>query len=496
MAKPAADGKLTEKQALAALERELQKLVYLEEGERLRHFGPYLFQLKFMSAGAEFNQRLLMAANRVGKTLTGASEFSMHLTGEYPDWWKGKRFAMPVDAWCGSDSAETTRDIVQAALFGPPNDAQAHGTGAIPRRCIIGTTPRAGTPGAFGTATVKHKSGGTSSIGFKSYDQGRSKWQGTKKHVIWLDEEPPEDIYGEAVTRTLGCGGITFLTFTPLNGMSTVVKRFMQAGNRHGGEVTIATWDDAPHLDVRSKKELWATLPPHQRDARSRGIPSLGSGVIYPIDEEVVMLDDFKLAEHLPVMYALDVGWKRTAALWGALDRTSDIVYIYSEHYMGASEPPSHAAAIQARGKWIPGVIDPAAHGRAQKDGTTLIDEYRKLGLHLISADNAVESGIHEVWMRLVTGRLKVFKSCRNFLNEFRAYHRDTDGKIVKEDDHLMDCLRYLVRGVKTVARVSAPPPPSRMANMDYDPFGHNEAWGRGDGVKSASAAYDPLEVN
>ena len=143
----------------------------------------------------------------------------------------------------------------------------------------------------------------------------------------------------------------------------------------------------------------------------------------------------------------MDVGWKRTAVVWGARDPGSGVMYLYSEHYQGQGEPASHALAIRGRGDWIPGVIDPACLGSSQIDGRTLMELYRKLGLHLSPAENAVEAGITEAWNLLVSGRLKVMQSLSNRLREFRKYHRDNrgSGKIVKRDDHLMDATRYLI---------------------------------------------------
>jgi hypothetical protein len=149
----------------------------------------------------------------------------------------------------------------------------------------------------------------------------------------------------------------------------------------------------------------------------------------------------------------MDVGWNRTAVIWQAWDREADVVYLYAEHYRGAAEPPIHAEAIKARGEWMHGVIDPAAHGRAQSDGEQLITTYRKLGLHLTDAVNAVEAGIYAVWTRLSTGRLKVFASCQNWLDEYRIYQRDENGKIVKVQDHLMDATRYLIMSGLIIAR-------------------------------------------
>lgn len=212
-----------------------------------------------------------------------------------------------------------------------------------------------------------------------------------------------------------------------------------------------AGWDDVPHLDETTKAELLASTPPHLRDARSKGIPSLGSGAIYPIVESEFVCPPFAIPEYWPRAYGLDVGWKRTAGVWGAWDRTTDTVYLYAEHYRGQAEPSTHAAAIKARGDWVPGVIDPASRGRSQKDGEQLLSLYREQGLILTPADNAVEAGLYDVYLRLTTSRLKVFSTLTNWLSEYRLYRRDEKGRIVKEFDHLMDATRYLIRSGQSV---------------------------------------------
>jgi len=227
-------------------------------------------------------------------------------------------------------------------------------------------------------------------------------------------------------------------------GMSVVVLMFLNEPSPDRFVLTMG-FDDAPHLSDESKAKLLAAFPPHERDARSKGIPRLGSGAIYPVPETEYLIDDFELPKHWPKGYALDVGWNRTAALWGAWNREADIVYLYSEHYQGQAEPSIHADAIKARGNWIPGVIDPAARGRSQHDGSQLITKYNDLGLLLEFAQNGVESGIYEVWQRLSTGRIKMFKSLGNLRKEMSLYRRDEKGRIVKENDHLCDDLRYLV---------------------------------------------------
>lgn len=205
------------------------------------------------------------------------------------------------------------------------------------------------------------------------------------------------------------------------------------------------TWDDVPHLTEDQKAKLWDSIPPHQRDARAKGIPALGSGVIYPVSEDLYLTDPFEIPRHWPRAFALDVGWNRTAAVWGAWNRDNDTVYLYDEYYVAEAPPQVHADALLGRGKWIPGVIDPAAAGKGQRDGIAMMTEYGSLGLDLAPADNSVEAGIFAVYRRLVSGRLKVFKALTNWRSEARLYRRDDKGKIVKERDHLMDASRYLI---------------------------------------------------
>lgn len=206
----------------------------------------------------------------------------------------------------------------------------------------------------------------------------------------------------------------------------------------------MAGWQDVPHLDAQTKAELLKSIPPHLRDARTKGEPSMGSGTIYPIEQSEITCDPFAIPAYFAKGYGMDVGWNRTAAAFGAWDRDEDVIYIYSEHYRGQAEPSIHADAIKARGDWLVGACDYA--GTDQSSGERLLDIYQGLGLNVVRAKKEVEAGILEVWQRLSTGRLKIFTSCQNLLTEHRLYRRDEQGRIVKANDHLMDSLRYLVR--------------------------------------------------
>jgi phage terminase large subunit-like protein len=219
-------------------ERELLRLLLLEQqltsqNKYLTYYpeaGPlrrelYKKHLEFFAAGKEYRERCFLAANRVGKTEgVGAYELTLHATGKYPSWWIGRRFEGPISAWASGDTSKTTREIIQFKLLGPVAE---YGTGMLPYEDIVRTTAKPGVPDAIETIYVRHISGGRSEIGLKSYDQKREAFQGTTKHVIWLDEEPSLDIYTECLLRTMTTDGMIICTFTPLLGMSDVVRYFL-----------------------------------------------------------------------------------------------------------------------------------------------------------------------------------------------------------------------------------------------------------------------------
>jgi phage terminase large subunit-like protein len=196
---------------------------YPEEGDLRR--GLYVKHLKFFAAGKDHSERAAMAANRVGKTEgIGAYEVTLHLTGQYPDWWEGRRWDRPINCLCGGDTGTTTRDILVAKLLGPK---EARGTGMVPRANLGRPVPAQGIRDHVDYVKVLHTSGGWSTLQFRSYDQGREAWQGTERDIVWFDEEPPEDIYTEGLLRTMTTRGMVIATFTPLNGLTSVALSFM-----------------------------------------------------------------------------------------------------------------------------------------------------------------------------------------------------------------------------------------------------------------------------
>lgn len=424
---------------------------------------------QFMAAGAEYKFRLFMAGNRTGKSLSAAFELSCHLTGQYPHWWTGKRFDVPNQWWvCGVDS-KTLLNTLQPLLLGQVGE---FGTGMIPFDCLdfdtLKDAKRADTP--ISMFRVKHISGAHSSVSFKSYESGREAFQAFAGS-IWLDEEPPLSVFTECAMRTATGDNILMMTFTPLKGISETILNFLEGSQFHEGPIGVGKyvvmtgWDDVPHLNERDKQILLASIPPYQRDARTKGIPQLGSGAVYPVPESDYVINPIDIPKHWKRVYGLDVGWNRTAAVWAAIDPQTNIIYLYNEYYKGEAEPSIHAVGIKSRGEWIPGVIDTAARGRSQIDGDNLFQMYKDLGLKINNANKSVETGLYTCWELLSTGQIKVFNTMTNFMNEIRMYRRDEKGKIIKSNDHLMDSFRYLIMTGRDLAKSEME---TKSANVNY----------------------------
>lgn len=390
-----------------------------------------------------------MAGNQLGKTVAGAAEIAMHLTGKYPAWWDGRRFPGPVHALAGSVSGELTRQGVQRLLLGPPSDEEQWGTGYIPGDDVLDWSRRRNIPDAVDTIVVRHVSGGRSTLGLKSYDQGAAKWQADTVHVVWFDEEPPLDVYSEGLTRTTATAGIGFLTFTPLMGRSDVVSRFLDEASDDRG-VTTMTIDDVGHISTAERDRIVARYPEHEREARALGIPSLGSGRIFPISEASILVDPFPIPAHWVQIVGVDFGWDHPfAAARLAWDRDSDVLYVTATYRESKQTPPIHAAAIRPWGAWLPIAWPQDGLQTGKGDGRALADLYREQGLHMLdehatheSGGVSVEAGVIELLERMQTRRFRVFRGLEDWLNEFRLYHRDK-GIIVKERDDLLSATRY-----------------------------------------------------
>lgn len=411
---------------------------------RLASYAPYPKQLEFHAMRKR--ERALIAANQVGKTVSSGHEVAIHATGRYPLWWAGRTWDRPVVIIVGSKSGQLLRDGAQRILMGRPGE---WGTGTIPGDTLIGDPKRAqGTPDLLDSVQVRHASGGISRIGFKTYDQGRERWQAETVDIVWMDEEPPSDIYFEALTRTNATGGDVMLTLTPLLGMSDVVKRFLMEDSEDRGHVSM-TIDDALHYSEEARAKIVASYPAHEREARAKGIPSLGSGRVFPVTEESIIWKSHAIPNHWVRICGLDFGWDHpTAAAWLAWDRDADCVYVTDCYRQRQEGVVVHSAAIRLKGDCpVAWPHDGLQHDKGS--GEQLAEQYRKQGVNMLperatfpDGSNGVEAGVMEMLERMQTGRFKVASHLNDWWEEFRLYHRK-DGKLVKEADDVLSATRY-----------------------------------------------------
>jgi phage terminase large subunit-like protein len=427
------------------------ELLQRRNENKLTRYTPYSKQAEFHAAGDAFRERLLMAGNQLGKTWSASYELAMHLTGRYPDWWQGAEWDSGIVSWASGVTSEATRDTVQRLLMGRPGN---HGTGAIPKSAIKSVSSKRGVADAIDTVIIRHGGGGDiqaseSSLGFKSYDQGREKFQGETLEIVWFDEEPPMDIYTEGLTRTNATNGIVLLTFTPLKGMSEVVKRYL-VDKMPGTHVTSMTIYDVDHYTPEQRQAIINSYPAHERDARTKGIPTLGSGKVFPVVEEDITVAPFSIPNHWPRIGGIDFGWDHpSAAVELVWDKDSDIVYITREFRAREQTPVLLAAAVKPWGKWLPWAWPHDGLQHDKGSGEQLAKQYKDAGLKMLGeratfedGSNGLEAGIMEMLDRMQTGRWKVFSTCQLWLEEFRMFHRK-DGLIVKEADDVISASRY-----------------------------------------------------
>ena len=458
------------------VEKKLELIKLIRERElynQLEDYDPYPFQERFIQTTRESLQTVLCAGNRVGKTRVGAFLIAASLTGRYPEWYTGRTFNKPITAWCGGVSTETVRDIVQAELLGTPGDRKALGTGLIPKDCIIETQRKPGVPNAVSMALVKHISGGTSYVYFKAFNMGNEVWMGRSCDLIWLDEEPPRTIYTQAVTRTLDRKGTVFMTYTPESGMSETTAQFFN-DLRPGQALTHGSWDDASeriktvvkgnpgHLTESAMEQILAAYPPHEREMRKYGRPTIGSGLVFPVPEEKLICEPFSIPKEYLRIGGIDFGWDHpTAVVWLAYDADEDTIYVYDTYRQSKVTPAVHALAINTRPRWISYAWPHDGNRRDAFGNPGLAETYRAEGVNLLpthftnppamgekKGGNAIEVGIMEMLQRMESGRFKVFSTQMDWFEELRMYHRK-EGKIAPIRDDLMAATRYAAQSLR-----------------------------------------------
>lgn len=439
----------------------MKAAVNLRRFRKIDFYRPYPKQQEFHDLGATKRERLLMAGNRQGKTYAGAAEMAMHLTGLYPAWWKGRRWAKPVTAWVAGESSILVRNTPQSLLCGKYGVEADKGTGLIPKECLKDFSLARGVTDAYDTVQVEHRTNGAvdgiSTVSFKSYEQGRQKFQADEVDIIWDDEEPEMAIYQEELARISASDGMIYTTFTPLLGRSDVVLRFIQDISVDRAYVRM-TIDDALHFTEEMKRKTIEGYASYEREARVKGIPLLGSGRIFECPEENIVEDTLSyIPEHWVKLWGIDFGighpFGAALILW---DRDADVIHVHHAfRYHADSEakelPILHAAQMKPIGIEVPVAWPQDGHARDKGSGEALAAQYKTAGLKMLhehakwpDGSNSTEVGVKEIQDREATGRLKYAKHLHDLLEERRYYHRK-DGQIVKERDDILSALRVAI---------------------------------------------------
>lgn len=417
----------------------------------VEEWGPYPWQVEFHFLGASYRERMLCAANRVGKSRSCAAEIACHLTGWYPSWWCGHRFLKANDWLVSGVTNEELRNVQQLSLLGKVDEfRECDGTGWVPKECIGPVSFRqCGVANVVDQVKVRHVGGQWSTITFKSYEQGATKYQGFEVDGWWADEEPElgnQDIFGEGRTRLLSRNGIFIFSRTPLFGLTPMVDYFMKGGP--GRAYVTASMTDAPHLSARAVEEYLAGCAEHERDTRVKGIPMLGEGAVFNVSDDSFVIDPVPIPSHFRVICGIDFGIDHpAAACWLAHDADDDVIYVYDCYRKANETPVYHVGAVKARGENIPVAWPHDGINRDKGSGRQLIELYNDHGLNSLGLSarwddesgggQSTERGVVEILERMRTGRWKVFRTCSAWLEEKRMFHRK-DGKIVKVNDDVI----------------------------------------------------------
>ena len=421
----------------------------------INYYSPYDKQKEFHKHGLDYAERCLGAGNQLGKTLAGSMEAAYHATGLYPDWWAGAMFDKPTVGWAAGVTGEAVRDSVQKLLIGRIQKGDEFlGTGSLPRSMILDTVNARGTADLKDHVKVKHKSGGVSIIYFKTYAQGRAKFQAETIDWIWFDEEPPADIYSEGKTRTNNgqLGQFVMMTFTPLLGMTTVVTEFYK-NPRQNQKLIIMTIKDVGHYTEQEKLDIIDSYPEHEREARVNGVPILGSGRIFQYKESAVSEPHITdIPDHWALLNGMDFGWDHPqACIQIAWDRDEDVIHVIRGKRASKTKPNDMYLSCKV---WAEGIPTAWPHDGLQHDkgsGQQLRLQYAVAGFNMLDdhathdeGGTGVEAGLMEMQERFGSGRLKIDETLDDFWEEYRLYHRK-DGKIIKENDDFICAVRYAI---------------------------------------------------
>lgn len=399
-------------------------------------------------------------------TIASTYETAYHLTGRYPKNWKGRKWDKPIIAMASGESWEQVSKTLQNKLLGCDDIKQAYklGTGSIPRECIDEKSMR--TDGANVLAIeIWHESGGKSKLYFSNYTQQVRHLQGFELDLVVLDEQPPDETFSELVVRTAQRNGQVLCSFTPLKGMSGLVRKFWDKidGYTH----VRVTWDDVPFknewdeefFSQEERDQLSRDFMPWERECRMKGIPLVGKGVVFPmLNWPTYKSTDIDLKNNpaLERLISFDLGIKNDPTVISFLfrDPVEEIIYLNKQIKIAKGETPDEYVhfLMDRESKNVPIALP---HDASQAGRYTLTEQSVRevfedsYGLNCIpgailnpvndqgKVTNHKSYGINIMRMGMERGTFMINESCTEFLDEARNYAIDDAGRFSDPDDHI-----------------------------------------------------------
>ena len=486
---------------------------------QLKYFRPFEHQLKFFNTGHS-ERRGILAANRIGKTVSTCYETAMHLTGLYPEWWEGYRFNKAITCMVAGEGWSQVALVLQNELLGTQDIKiiENIGTGAIPKNCIITDTMRNDGANCIGVE-IKHVSGAKSYLLFANYTQEVRQLQGFKLNLAVFDEQPPDDFFSEIVTRTATTQGKVLCSFTPLKGLNGLVSKFWN--NEEGYEYIRVSWDDVPEYDpwgqpfllMSTRKQLEKDYLPHEREARIAGKPVMGKGAVFQINNWPTYKTgdyDFTTMPNIHRVISLDLGLvndKTVISLiyWEPYEKTA---YLHRQIVVQGTDEAvptqyiNHLLRPEVFGTPIVLPPDASTVGRYTMSSNSIRELFEQYELNVYEkaimnppdsqgrVTNHKAYGINQMRQMLEVGSLMINENCTHFISEAQNYFVDEKGRFSDPDD-CIDSVRY---GILACLQGIAEPwdnrtPTERMKahrdryiHRDYD---NKPAWKR---------AYNPNE--
>jgi len=442
---------------------------------QLRYFRPFEHQRQFFDTG-DSDRRGILAANRIGKTVSTCYETAMHLTGQYPEWWQGHRFDHAITAMVAGEGWSQVAMVLQNELLGTQDVKikENIGTGAIPLASIIQETMRSDGANCMGVE-IRHTSGSKSYLLFANYTQEVRQMQGFKLNLAVFDEQPPDDFFSEIVTRTATTQGKILCSFTPLKGLNGLVSKFW---NKEAGYDFIrVAWDDVPEYDPWGEafllKETRAQLErdylPHEREARIAGKPVMGQGAVFQIRSWPTYKTgdyDFREMRGIHRIIALDLGLVNdrtviTLMYWNPYERTAWLhrqICVTGIEEANPANYVQHLMRPEVFGTPIVLPADAGTQGRYTMSALSIRELFEQYELNVWSkpimnppdsegrTTNHKAYGINMMRQMLEAGTFLVNENCVDFLREAQNYYVDPQGRFSDPDDTI-DSARYALLG-------------------------------------------------